>query len=133
MALDLTRLPSEFDQRYVPNDVLVDWPTLEPLFDELSARPAATVGDLVRTILDLSELLAAVDEEGAVRDIRMTCDTSDLEHERAYLHFFSEIRPRVAEWTQRLRTRFVESPAWLKLDSSRYAVLKRKIENEVAL
>jgi len=133
MALDLARLPSEFDQRYVPNDVLADWRTLEPLFDELGTRPATTTGDLVRTILDLSELLAAVDEEGAVRDIRMTCDTSDPDHEKEYLHFISEIRPRVEEWVQRLRTRFVESPAWLKLDSSRYAVLKREIENEVAL
>ncbi|MFH1609717.1 MAG: M3 family metallopeptidase [Candidatus Bipolaricaulota bacterium] len=132
MAL-LARLPSEFDQRYVPNDVLADWRTLEPLFDELGTRPATTTGDLERTILDLSELLAAVDEEGSVRYIRMTCDTTDHDHEKAHLHFISEIRPRVKEWVQRLRTRFVESPAWAKLDSSRYAVLKRKIENEVAL
>ncbi len=132
MALDLERIPNEFDHRYVPNDALADWNELEPLFDELNTRPVATAADLERTILDLSDLLDAVVEEGAVRDIRMTCDTTDLDHENAHLHFISEIEPRVKEQVQRLQTRFVGCPAWTKLDP-RYAVLKRQIENAIAL
>lgn len=134
MALEPWELPREYPRRFLPSDLdLGDWDALAPLFSELERRPIATRETLERVLLDLSEFLAAVNEEGAVRYIRMTGDTANPQYEKAHLQFISQVRPRVKEAVHRLHTRFVGSPAWGSLDLARYAVLKREIENELAL
>lgn len=134
MTLDPAQLPREFPRRFVPEDIDVsEWGDLEPLFDDLERRPLSTAADLERMILDLSELTAVVYEDGAIRRIRMTCDTSNPEHEKAYLHFVENIEPRLKPRYHRLRQRFVDSPARARLDHERYMVLARSFENAVQI
>ncbi|MBC7109372.1 MAG: M3 family oligoendopeptidase, partial [Methanomassiliicoccales archaeon] len=83
--------------------------------------------------MDLSELLSAIEEEGAIRYIRMTCDTTNPEHEKAYLAFLENVVPRVEEALHRLRVRFTGVPAWKDLPLERYEVLRRKWENAVRI
>lgn len=132
--LDPEELPREFPRRFLPEDLPAgEWEALAPLFEDLEKRPLATKDEIEGALLDLSELLSAIEEEGAIRHIRMTCDTTNPEYEKAYLAFLENVVPRVDEALHRLRVRFTQSPAWKDLPSVRYEVLRRKWENAVAI
>jgi len=131
---DPKELPLEFPRRFLPPDLPAgEWKEIAPFFEDLEKRKLESQKELEQAFLDLSELLSAVEEEGAIRYIRMTCDTTNPEHERAYLTFVEDVAPKVEEALHRLRIKFTSAPAWKDLDPNRYFVLKRKWENAVAI
>ncbi len=132
--LDPAELPREHPRRFLPVDLCGgEWNELAPLFMDLQKRSLSSLNDVEQALLDVSELLAAVEEEGAIRYIRMTCDTTNPEYERAYLAFLENVVPKVEEALHRLRVRFTQSPAWKELPPKRYEVLQRKWENAVRI
>jgi oligoendopeptidase F len=132
--VDPNELPLEYPRRFLPPDLPAgEWKEIAPFFEDLEKRKLHSTKDLEQAFLDLSELLSAVEEEGAVRYIRMTCDTTSPEYERAYLTFVEEVAPKVEEALHRLRVKFASAPAWKDLDPKRYLVLKRKWENAIAI
>ncbi len=135
VELDLRGLPVEYPRRFVPQGLdLGDWSQVEPLFEELERRELTSREALERWLQDWSELEAALDEEGTIRYILMTCQTDDPERERKYLEFIEEIEPKLKPHIQRLRERYVESPARGELSRSPlYRVLDRTIANRVAI
>lgn len=134
MSLSPDKLPLEYPRRFVPSQVdFGKWPTLEPLFDDLERRPVKTQGELEEWLLDQSEVSAALNEEGNVRYIRMTCQTDNAEYEKAHLQFVEEIEPRLKPRYQRLRELYLESPARAKLPQERYGVLDRSTKNAVEI
>jgi oligoendopeptidase F len=134
MALDFARLPKEYPRRFLPQKLdFGDWSALEPIFAELEQRRLDTREALETWLLDQSEFSAALFEEGTIRNIRMTCQTDNPEYEKAYLHFVEEIEPRCKPRFQRLRERYLQSPAREKLPKDRYALLDRKTSNAVEI
>ena len=134
MTLDPQRLPREYPRQYVPESLSAgSWAELEPLLDELERRRLDTPEALERWLLDRSELTAVVHEEGAIRYIRMTCQTDNPDYEKAYLRFVEEIEPRLKPRFHRLNELYIESPARSQLPRERYFVLDRKIQNSVEL
>ncbi|MFN3346868.1 MAG: M3 family oligoendopeptidase, partial [Candidatus Bipolaricaulaceae bacterium] len=132
--LDPEELPREYPRRFLPLDLPAGvWEELAPLFADLEKRPLSSRKEMEEALLDLSELLSAVEEEGAIRYIRMTCDTTNPEYEKAYLAFLENVMPKVEEALHRLRGRFTQSPAWKELPPERYEVLQRKWENAVRI
>jgi oligoendopeptidase F len=132
--VDPKELPLEYPRRFLPPDLPAgDWKEITPFFEDLEKRKLHSPKDLEKAFLDLSELLSAVEEEGAIRYIRMTCDTTNPEYEKAYLTFVEEVAPKVEEALHRLRVKFASAPAWKDLDPKRYPVLKRKWENAIAI
>lgn len=118
--LDLEALPREYPRRFLPNDLQAgEWEALAPFFADLEKRPLASRAHIEQTLLDLSELLSAVEEEGAVRYIRMTCDTTNPAYEKAHLAFWENVVPKVEEALHRLRVRFTQSSAWKDLPLKR--------------
>jgi oligoendopeptidase F len=131
--LDLRSLPQDHPREFVPRGLdLGDWEKVEPLFVGLEKQKIDARQDLERWLRAWSELEAALDEEGAIRYVRMTCQTDDTERERAYLHFIEEIEPKMKPRFQHLRERYVQSPAREELAPS-YYVLDRSIANLVTL
>lgn len=132
--VELEALPREYPRRFLPSDLPAgEWKELAPFFADLEKRSLSSRKDIEQALLDLSELLSAVEEEGAIRYIRMTCDTTNPEYERAFLAFVENVLPKVEDNLHRLRVRFVQSPAWSDLPADRYQVLKRKWENAVRI
>jgi len=132
--VDPKELPLEYPRRFLPPDLPAgEWKEIAPFFEDLEKRKLHSPKDLEQAFLDLSELLSAVEEEGAIRYIRMTCDTTNPEYEKAYLTFVEEVAPKVEEALHRLRVKFASAPAWKDLDPKRYLVLKRKWENAIAI
>src|SRR6185295_12975513 len=94
--LPFGNLPPYEPRHFVPaNANLGDPALLTNLFDQLEARAAAcqTAADLERWLLDWSELASALHEEGARRNIAMTCHTDEPEAKRAFLEFVETIEP----------------------------------------
>jgi len=134
MTLDPQKLPREYPRKYVPESLNAgDWAQLEPLLGELERRGVEAPEALERWLLDRSELAAVLQEEGAIRYIRMTCQTDNPDYEQAYLHFVEEIEPQLKPRFHRLDERYMRSPARSRLPQERYFVLDRKIQNSVEL
>ncbi len=124
----------EFPRQFVRRDAdLGQWADIEPLLAALNSRQIKTRADMEQWLLDLSELASCVDEEGSRRYISMTCHTEDPVAEEAHLHFIEEIEPRFKPWWQKLFRKYTEHPCRSNLNGERYAVLDRKIENQVRL
>jgi len=124
----------EFPRRFVPTDAeMGDWTHLEPLFQQLLARTIDTVPELEQWLVDCSELSGAIMEERTRRYIAMTTQTDDPVREQAYNYFVQEIDPKVKPMWHALNVAYLRSPARRELPASRYAVLDRFVENDVAL
>src|SRR4051812_17733469 len=126
--LPFGNLPSHRPRRFVPKDIdLGEWMQIAPLFDALEKRAGEckAVPDFEQWILDRGELSAAVDEEGAKRQIAMTCHTDNAEAEKAYLHFVEKIEPELKPRQFKLSQIYVAHPLRQKLPKERYAVLDR--------
>ena len=123
-----------FPRRFLPpGATLEEWPQIEPFFDQLDQRPIDTPGALQRWLEDVSELLAAVDEVGTERYVRMTCQTDDDARKAAYLAYVEHIEPPVKERRQRLQERYLQCPQACELDGRRYGVLDRRWRAAVEL
>lgn len=134
MILDPAKLPREHSRRFVADATnFAEWSDIEPLFSELEKRPLNTREELEAWLLDQSELMACLHEEGSIRYIRMTSQTDNTDYEQAFLQFITEIEPRLKPRFHRLCERYVNSPARSRLPEERYAVLDRKTQNAVEL
>jgi len=121
---------------FVPKRIdLGDWSQLAPLFDQLESRAARckTVAQFQRWLLDGSELSAALDQEGSLRNIAMTCHTENAEAEKAYLHFVEQIEPQLKPRQFKLAQFFLEHPLRRKLPRKRYFVFNRNARLQAEL
>jgi len=127
-------IPSDFTRAFVPADAdLGDPGQVEALFGELAKDVPSKPADLERWLLNWSELSAAIQEEEAIRYIRMTCQTDDPEREAAYLHFVEKVDPTIKPLNHQLAKAFLDSPASAELDRDRYFVLVRELRNRVEI
>ncbi len=130
----LTRIPHAYARSYVPARLdFSSWENIEPLFQEFGKGPLTTQEQLESWLRHRSELMDVIGEEGALRYIRMTCDTEDKELERDYFHFLEEISERVKAADDRLKRQFLAAPARSLLRSERYFIIARSFQNEVDL
>jgi len=122
-----TFVPAELD--------LGNWDEILPVFDQLQQGIVAceSAADLESWLLEVSELTAALDEEGSKRYIAMTCHTSSDEAKQAYLAFVEKIEPGMKERLFQLAKAFVEHPRRGDLPAERYAVLDRDLASMVEL
>ena len=142
--LPFGKLPAHRPRKFVPENIdLGDWPQIAPLFDQLEQRAAdcKSAAELERWLLDWSELLAALDEEGARRYIAMTCHTDNADAEKAYLHFVENVEPQFKPRQFALEKIYVTHPLRDELlefgdvgvAHRRYEVFNRDVKNHVEL
>ena len=123
-------------REFVPEKIdLGDFAQIAALFDALEARaPRCKSADrLQRWLLDSGELSAALDEEGSIRNIAMTCHTESAEAEKAFLHFVEQIEPRVKPRQFKLAEIYLRHPARRKLPVQRWFVFDRNARLQVEL
>jgi oligoendopeptidase F len=121
---------------FVPREVdLGDFAQIAPLFDALDARAplCKTAAQLQRWLLDGSELSAALEEEGTLRNIAMTCHTESAEAEKAYIHFVEQIEPQVKPRQFKLAEIYLRHPLRAKLPRKRWFVFHRNARVQVEL
>lgn len=134
--LPFGELPPYRARRFLPAKVdWNDWSRIAPHFDELERRAAGcrSVEDLEAWLLDWGEVRAVFSEEGARRQIAMTCHTDDAEAEKAYLHFVEAIEPHLKPRQFALEQLYLAHPLRASLPARRYEVFDKLTTTHVGL
>lgn len=121
-------------RRYLPVDFSAgDRDAVVRVFDELDRRTIGDPAEFEHWLRDLSELEAALSEEGAWRYIRMTCDTRDDQASSAYQAFMNEVQPLAEERMDGLHRKLVGSPFLDTLRDDGFAVYLRGLRQQVLI
>ncbi|MBL0128226.1 MAG: M3 family oligoendopeptidase [Flavobacteriales bacterium] len=121
-------------RRYLPEAIaLGDAAAVTACFDELRVRALVDVNALQRWLEDLSELEAALEEEGAWRYIRMTLDTTDKTAGELYRAFTAEVLPVVELRMDELHRRLVEVPFLDQVEIDGMSVYLRGIKGQLRI
>ncbi len=119
---------------YLPVDAaLGDVEVVRAFFEELGARAIGSVPELERWLKDLSELEAALSEEGAWRYIRMTLDTRDADAADRYQNFANTVLPLAEEATDKLNRKLMALPFVEALSAEGYPVYFRGIREQLRI
>jgi len=118
---------------YIPQQLDIKWENLEPIFNELLARPITKVGELEQWLKDKSELEAALEEDFAWRYIKMSCDTGNTQLVEAFQYFATEIEPKISPLANLLNQKFNDSPYIDELDQEKFFVYIRSIRKAIEL
>ncbi len=120
---------------FLPETIdLAEIETLKPLYERLREDliKAKTVSELESWLANYGELSAAIDQSRTERYIAMTCDTTDAEAERRYLHFIEVIDPWLKPIQFEIKQQLANHPAFSAL-GEHYAVFARSTRNAIAL
>ena len=134
MVLNPQMLPPGGIRHFIPRHVdLGDWSQAETYFSELDKRPIRSRNDLESWLRDYSELLGVLSETGAVRYIRMTEQTDNESYKEAHLAFIEAIEPQAKRAGFNLNRKFVGSPFAKELSDEKYHMMRKRVENSIAL
>ncbi len=107
---------------------------LEPFLKELEARKMDNKDDLGRWLWELSELEAVVEEEGAWRYIKMTCNTTDEALSNNYKAFVTELAPKLQPYSNTFNNMLNDSPYKEKLpEAEMYRNYLRNVAKDIEL
>jgi oligoendopeptidase F len=121
-------------RHYLSEDFRVsNWENLKPFFDELKSRKINAVAELKQWMKDYSELEAVLNEDGAWRYIKMTCNTQNEELQDSFNYFVTEIEPNVSPYTNELHKKLVENPFIDQLEKDTYFVFVRGVKKSIEL
>ena len=118
---------------YLPQDLNIDWNSLEPIFNELLARNITDVTELEQWLKDKSELEAALEEDFAWRYIKMTCATDNEDLVKSFQYFATEIEPKIAPINNDLNKKLVNSSFVSELNHDEYYVYLRSVKKSLEL
>ena len=125
---------TEKRRNFVPTAFEIrDWETLKPFFDDLLGRMINGHDDLVKLILDCSELGAMLSENMAWRYIKMTCNTQDKELVERYTFFVNEISPHIAPLANEINKKIISSDFVSGLTAEHYTIYLRGLKNSIEL
>jgi len=123
-----------FPRKFVDAGFVVkDADSIRPWVEKLLERPLSSAADLTRWLEDVSELEGIVGEDSNVRYVAMTCDTKDPAKTEAFLYFVREIAPKLAEWDDKIRKKYYDSPHRKNLDATAYGRLDRMFATAIEL
>lgn len=132
--LDFRKLPRYQKRQFLPQEAdLRDLQQLTDFYSQLCKREIYCARDLERWILDRSELEAAVDQEGSILYIHMTCQTDDAKHAQNYQYFITTIVPSIKPFQDQLNQKFLKEIERYPLDYRRYELYQRSLRADVEL
>ncbi|MES2447894.1 MAG: M3 family oligoendopeptidase [Bacteroidota bacterium] len=118
---------------YIPQNLIMEWENLAPIFDELLKRELNNVADLENWLKDKSELEAALEENFAWRYIKMSCDTANESLVKDFQYFATEIEPKISPVANELNKKLNDSPFIDELDQDKYFVYIRAVKKALEL
>lgn len=115
------------------NFTITNWESLEPYFNNLLNRELNSREALEAWLKDSSELEAVISEDACWRQIKMTCDTTDKDLEKAFVFFVTEIQPKIQPIADLLNRKFIDCPFTVELDKDKYFTYIRSIKKSIEL
>lgn len=121
-------------RQFLPEDfVITDWDTLKPYFEELLKRELNSLSDLKQWLRDSSELEAVISEDASWRQIRMTCDTENIELAKSFQYFMMEVQPNIQPYSDKLNTKLIETSFAKELPEDKFFTFLRNIKKNIEL
>ena len=122
------------EREFLPADFkITDLGALQPYFEELKKRELNNKEELVKWLMNMSELEAVISEDACWRQINMTCDTTNKDYEAAFTYFYMEIEPKMKPYSFELNKKLLACPYTKELDTDLYFPYLRNIDNAVKL
>jgi len=112
---------------------ITTWEKLKPILDELQNRSIHSVNDLKQWLRDRSEVEAVINEDGAWRYIKMTCDTQSEQLQNDFNFFVTEIEPHLSPYTNELNKKLINCEFVDELERDTYFVYIRGIKKSIEL
>lgn len=98
-------------RKFLPADAPLDQShAVQAWYQNLAQQEISTPSDFSNWLAQWSELESAIRQEGALRYVKMTCNTSDKDHASAYTRFVEEIEPIASLWSDKLRRQLHACP-----------------------
>jgi oligoendopeptidase F len=113
--------------------VITNWDSLLPYYEQLLNANTNSISDLENWLRQVSELEAALSEEGGWRYIRMTCHTDNESYVKDYTDFVNEIQPNASIYGNKFQQKLMASDALKDLDKEKYRIFIRSIKNALEL
>src|SRR5437867_4133436 len=133
-TLEFDSLPRYQPRRFVPDSArLTDCEELTGLYHILLGRPIHSANELQQWLLDRSELDAAVDQEGSLIYIRMTCQTDDEARAKAYRDFITNVVPAIKPLSDQLDKKYIAERSRFPLDKTRYEIYDKIVRANTEL
>lgn len=106
------------------------WESIEPYYNQLLEAEINGLESFQVWLKNRSELESIISENAGWRYIRMTCDTGNEDHQKAYTYFVTEIEPKIAPLNHQLNEKVINSPYKDEIDGEAYKILFRNIEKD---
>lgn len=107
-----------------------DWKSIEPYYKKLLEAEINSLNDFLTWLRNRSELESILSENAGWRYIKMTCDTTNGEHQKAYTYFVTEIEPKIAPLNHQLNEKLIKSPYKIDIGDEAYKILFRNVEKD---
>lgn len=121
-------------RNFVPDQArLVHIDEVIGLFQQILQRSMDSQEALEQTILDLSELSAALGQRASILYINMTCDTQDQLKAKAYQQFVEQIEPAIKPIVHQINEKLLKAFLKFSLSKERYEIYCRSVETAVKL
>lgn len=122
------------NRNYLSEDFRVsNWERLQPILEELKNRKINSVEELKTWMKDHSEVEAILNEDGAWRYIKMTCNTQNEELQESFNYFVTQIEPHISPYTNDLNKKLIDSPFVDQLEKNTYFVYVRGVKKSIEL
>ncbi len=122
------------ERKYLDESFRIEgWESIPEYLDELLQRQLNTREELIQWLRDKSELESAISEDAGWRYIRMTCDTENEAHVKAYEDFVRNIQPRIAPYSDKLNRKLADSPFIGELDDRSYQIYFREVKKDIEM
>lgn len=106
------------------------WDTIEPYYKQLLEAEIIDPDSFRTWLRNRSELESILSENAGWRYIKMTCDTSNEDHQKAYSYFVTEIEPKIAPLNHQLNEKVIDSPFKDRINDPAFSILFKNIEKD---
>ena len=128
------RKTQQMNRHYLSEDFRIsNWEKLQPILDELKNRNINSVTELKQWMKDHSEVEAVINEDGAWRYIKMTCNTQNEELQESFNYFVTEIEPHISPYTNDLNKKLIDCAFIEELEKETYFVYVRGVKKSIEL
>jgi len=131
-TMNFDQLPRYQPRSFVPEQInLRESKEVVGLFEQLLKRAIHSAKELEQWLRDRSELQTALDQQGSILYIRMTCQTDDQQRSKDYQHFIESVVPAVKPLEDKLNRKYLEVSQKVPLDKKYYEVYDRAVDNDI--
>ncbi len=123
----------KLERTFVKNDLIITWENIEPYYQSLLNESIDSLNNLYGWLKKRSELEVILEEDFAWRYIKMTCDTTDENHQKDFEYFATEIEPKLSEYSNQLNEKFLSCEFIDQLDQSTYGIYIRSLKTQIEI